>query len=391
MKTRYIGTCAACEGEFKVQSDLLVHHGYRRPGYGHIVGDCPGSLETPHELSPALAMKLAERFGAGLAEAVAYRSRLDHATELTVERLKKGALRRDDVEFVVITNLDPSWKRTLEHKKSQEDSRILHLRREIERLNRLVATWVPKPLRSVEEEEANKRRVKEKRQEALRDKRKERLAKLISDYQKRIDAALRTRNSATLAQIFESAPSKLQKVDPTLTPAGALISLQRGHVWDAFGLSGSVYRWNDPPEMPYKIMLHAMQDRMARIKGEHKWFKGGTDFDRRKLRSMTLVWPEALGGEDAKGKRTLEEVQRMLGAGSPTTAGKRGTSDKKIRTVISILADMLGGDGWDDPRLIEACRSWIPEDGDPHAIANELVYQHSFDPRDVVKALGESR
>src|SRR5271157_5749029 len=49
--TRYIGNCQICEGDQKLHDGLMVHHGYRRPGTGYIVGDCPGVGEVPYEVS----------------------------------------------------------------------------------------------------------------------------------------------------------------------------------------------------------------------------------------------------------------------------------------------------------------------------------------------------
>jgi len=52
---RHVGFCPVCQGIWKVQSGLLVHHGYRRPGDGEIHGDCFGVQREPHELSPTTA------------------------------------------------------------------------------------------------------------------------------------------------------------------------------------------------------------------------------------------------------------------------------------------------------------------------------------------------
>jgi hypothetical protein len=55
--------------------------------------------------------------------------------------------------------------------------------------------------------------------------------------------------------------------------------------------------------------------------------------------------------------------------------------------VLELLADMYGGEGWDDPRLIEITEKWVGfpaswEDQviDPVKEAEELAEQ-SFDPR----------
>lgn len=53
------GTCGACDGNVKRDArGRMVHHGYTRPGYGYIVGDCPGVGQLPHELSPEAAQRM---------------------------------------------------------------------------------------------------------------------------------------------------------------------------------------------------------------------------------------------------------------------------------------------------------------------------------------------
>lgn len=65
--TRYVGFCAACEGDFRLtdhaqdahqhgqrvrHGDLvLVHHGFKRPGEGEIRGDCMCVAQVPYEVS----------------------------------------------------------------------------------------------------------------------------------------------------------------------------------------------------------------------------------------------------------------------------------------------------------------------------------------------------
>ncbi len=50
-KTKYLGCCQICEGEFKIQNGLTSTHGYTRPGHGYIVGLCGGAKELPYETS----------------------------------------------------------------------------------------------------------------------------------------------------------------------------------------------------------------------------------------------------------------------------------------------------------------------------------------------------
>jgi hypothetical protein len=50
-------TCAACWGAYAMlpRGGGLTHHGYTRPGWGHIVGDCAGVRTEPWEVSPNVA------------------------------------------------------------------------------------------------------------------------------------------------------------------------------------------------------------------------------------------------------------------------------------------------------------------------------------------------
>lgn len=51
---RLIGFCAICEQDHKLTADeLLVHHGYRRPGDGRIHGDCLAVGRGPYERTAA--------------------------------------------------------------------------------------------------------------------------------------------------------------------------------------------------------------------------------------------------------------------------------------------------------------------------------------------------
>ena len=46
-----LGTCPVCERPIRVRTGKIVHHGYARPGRGHIVGDCYGVGHPPYEVS----------------------------------------------------------------------------------------------------------------------------------------------------------------------------------------------------------------------------------------------------------------------------------------------------------------------------------------------------
>ena len=65
--------------------------------------------------------------------------------------------------------------------------------------------------------------------------------------------------------------------------------------------------------------------------------------------------------------------------------------EQALRMLVSVMADALGGEGWDDPRLPKLCEGWMrhPERGEPyneafvHTQADELIGE-SFDPRHLI-------
>jgi len=46
-----VGECQICGRSQKLRGGKLVPHGYTRPGWGHVVGNCPGAGYAPYELS----------------------------------------------------------------------------------------------------------------------------------------------------------------------------------------------------------------------------------------------------------------------------------------------------------------------------------------------------
>lgn len=46
------GTCPCCFGQFVVKHSVMVLHGYKRPGIGYIIGNCPATRRfKPYEVS----------------------------------------------------------------------------------------------------------------------------------------------------------------------------------------------------------------------------------------------------------------------------------------------------------------------------------------------------
>lgn len=266
----------------------------------------------PHELSPDLAQDL-------LAVAKSYL----HGTRSSLADLGKAKevrILRNKV-FVPVPDTDPSFPQHLARLKRDQENLIVSFEHEIRRCTKLLEGWAPKPLRSVEEERATKRQAKEDRDAAKAKKRRERLAQAVAGYQKRIDSALRTRHSGVLADVWQQAQDRLRDIDPSLSRADALATLERDHVWAAFGLglgSGSA-------------MVTRMRFRMDRIQGAHDPLLRSLYQDtwtRERLWDLSLAWPLSLGGETGKGASTLALVTAALALGSEGGADEVGESKK---------------------------------------------------------------
>ena len=170
-KTRYIGTCPVCTGEFKLKNDrktgskVLVHHGYLRPGDGMIHGDCFCVGYEPYERSPKgceawrfYAMERRETLEKYLAKLTACDVR--RLTDINVT--KSGKI--EHIDFIVgVTNLE-IFRRRYDYERSNIQRQITHCEAEITRMDRLIECWTLKDLMTVEEAAARPDPEKEARQ-----------------------------------------------------------------------------------------------------------------------------------------------------------------------------------------------------------------------------------
>lgn len=93
--------CQICEGKFAVLNGGMVHHGYKRPGYGFIVGDCMGVGHAPYPATDALERYLVSmnNYLKGCKNA---RRRVKAAKELTHTYTKyKGWDEKETIEVVL--------------------------------------------------------------------------------------------------------------------------------------------------------------------------------------------------------------------------------------------------------------------------------------------------
>lgn len=174
-KTRHLGNCQICEGDFKLHLGKMVHHGYKRPGHGYIVGDCPGVFEVPYEVSCELIKAqriLAKEYQKGQEARL---EALESGKVTYIRELKPWM--HEPVEYVVGVT-DPYWmQRAIEEASSEVKNNIWQVTQAITRYTQRIDEWKPQVIRTVEEDMAMKKAASEKRAAEVQARREEKLKK----------------------------------------------------------------------------------------------------------------------------------------------------------------------------------------------------------------------
>lgn len=282
--TRYLGTCAACGGEFKVRGGRLVHHGYKRPGVGYIVGDCLGVNYPPHELSPELAQVVlevatekVEAVESKLAELPSRTSLPKRFYESPGPGLRARWVQRqvtpDDVS-------EYEWGQLYHAAKGQLQSELRFWRSEVERAKGLLKGWRKRPLRTVEEEQAQQRAAKSEREAAKLAKWQAQAEAKVDSYRKRLDSAFarleRAKNPSkavdaanTISNIYEGATQKVRgtmRDRISFDEANEMLDLDEA--WAALGLP--------PPSPDYRERNRVIRDWLRPYElREERWYAAG--------------------------------------------------------------------------------------------------------------------
>ncbi len=140
------GTCAVCQGTFKVRDGKMVLHGYQRPGDGYIAGRCWGEGAVPWELSPEAAASFLHailrpnlaRLDASLAQYVG-----GVVVSLTRPKSQSYAERRrgDAPVMLTFTPESPEWAREFERAKSAVESEHRYYARMVKDFEARIAAW----------------------------------------------------------------------------------------------------------------------------------------------------------------------------------------------------------------------------------------------------------
>jgi hypothetical protein len=316
LSTRHIGWCPVCERDIKVRDRLLVHHGYQRPGVGYIIGDCVGVGREPYEL------------GTGAADTylTIIHSKLMHKeSSLRILKSPKGPpylhFQHYDIETrkyirdqsghpvtIQLTRAEAnelaaklpsydayrySWEEQLDAAVRQIQYELEFWERERLRIDHLIAEWRPQPLRTIEEEVRRQEQTRADRETARTAARDAKISAEVVKIRKRIDSAVKNKNSSVLSDIFTS--TKLRDLSGWsqktrsygIEQADALALLERDPIWRAFGLLTPGGYLDGPAA---QTLLEGMRYGM-RVPTT----KAGLRFD-----YAPFPWPTELGGGVAK-------------------------------------------------------------------------------------------
>lgn len=129
--------CQICEHrQCKDSRGKLVHHGYLRPGYGQIEGDCPGVGYLPYPETDALAWYLRVVTN-GAAETITALAGLPDRQEI----VKTVTWPRLQVLTIKVSEVDAyTWKKTVEELKWKLETKLRRLRDEVARVTKRIET-----------------------------------------------------------------------------------------------------------------------------------------------------------------------------------------------------------------------------------------------------------
>jgi hypothetical protein len=196
--TRYLGTCPVCYREQKLHKMLMVHHGYQRPGYGYIQGDCFGVGWTPFELSPDGTIAYVERvLQPQLERNQEFLQQLQAGTVTELYVKTYEGFGRHGMKKITIED-GYTFKQEVRNRIKETDRLIGQLTQDIAERVAKVAQWHEAPVRTEDEVLQQRSRMTEARRAALDEARAAKQAKRAT-----LDAKQRAREQEKLDLIDE--------------------------------------------------------------------------------------------------------------------------------------------------------------------------------------------
>lgn len=156
LKTRFVGNCPVCERDQRLRDGKMVHHGYLRPGDGFIHGDCPGVQFPAYELSTLGCEHYLKGKQEQRVSLLAFLGQLERGEIRTLHKeVYDGMSRFPKLVPVSADSQDPQelalFARLLKAKIGQTKGHITSCEFEITRMEKRIAAWTLKAVRTLEE------------------------------------------------------------------------------------------------------------------------------------------------------------------------------------------------------------------------------------------------
>lgn len=134
------GTCAFCWGNYKLEGRVLVLHGYRRPGVGYVMGECPGRRRPPLETSVEGAQLCHDSLERQLGELTEYLAKLNSGEVEVIE------VRGFGNKTKTVKKGEPEFKRLLGDRIGAVEQDIKQTTRDLDLYAKIVAAWRERPM-----------------------------------------------------------------------------------------------------------------------------------------------------------------------------------------------------------------------------------------------------
>jgi len=246
-----VGECQACGSKQKLELDrTLTFHGYKRPGHGSTIGECPGVGHPPYELSCDL---IKTRLLPGAEE------RLSHL-RAHLAKARSGELESfyEERKETQVNRTDPHWTYKLARYIQGIEWDVKRAEENVRYYAERVRSWEPKEIRTVVEDEKKKLALSEQNRAARQAKREERLAKQTATKTKQDD--LKARRDAIIEDFRARAralASKGERLTPDVVKLWKEINAKKHASWlwiHQLEIDDELVKLGlaDPPEPGYK-------------------------------------------------------------------------------------------------------------------------------------------
>jgi hypothetical protein len=248
MTIRLVGTCPVCERQQKVMPrGVMVHHGFQRPGVGHIFGDCFGVGLPAYELSSEGCRLWRDRCRekrTARTEALRELRALPDKIDVWLQSKREYKTYRRDAED---SQERYAYENAIRREIQSLEFSIKEIDMSINRMGVLIDNWQAAPLLEIDEEGFTpaKRAEREKRKDDRSAKRAEKERKKNEQQIKRNERL--ARKAATLLFFFD----EFERL-ATLPPSKARDDYAKDLLFEAqkkkHGVDYPYHLWNGPDD-----------------------------------------------------------------------------------------------------------------------------------------------